>query len=106
MSDGFYIGGFFGKTPETFIHLEDSGEIVIEATQRVQINAPSVSVDADNEILLTAPQIVIDGAITGGGSGQHTATFTGDVIADGISLKTHTHGGVESGSDSTGAPNS
>jgi hypothetical protein len=106
MSDGFYIGGFFGKTPETFVHLEDSGEIVIKATQQVQIEAPSVSVDANQEILLTAPRIVIDGAITGGGSGQHTATFTGDVIADGISLKTHTHGGVESGSDSTGEPNS
>jgi phage baseplate assembly protein gpV len=28
----------------------------------------------------------------------------GDVVADGISLKTHTHGGVQPGSGSTGAP--
>jgi phage baseplate assembly protein V len=30
---------------------------------------------------------------------------TGDVIADGVSLKNHTHGGVEPGGGSTGAPN-
>lgn len=29
---------------------------------------------------------------------------TGDVIADGISLKTHTHGGVQPGGGSTGVP--
>jgi phage baseplate assembly protein gpV len=28
----------------------------------------------------------------------------GDVIADGISLKNHTHGGVESGGSNTGKP--
>lgn len=30
--------------------------------------------------------------------------ITGDVIADGISLKTHVHGGVESGGSTTGRP--
>lgn len=29
----------------------------------------------------------------------------GDVVADGVSLKFHTHGGVRSGGDSSGAPN-
>lgn len=29
---------------------------------------------------------------------------TGDVIADGISLKNHTHGGVTSGTDNSGSP--
>ena len=46
-----------------------------------------------------------DTTVTGGfaqnGSG---ATFSGDVNAAGISLKSHTHGGVKSGSDSTGSP--
>ena len=29
----------------------------------------------------------------------------GDVVADGVSLKTHTHGGVEAGGSNTGSPN-
>lgn len=37
-------------------------------------------------------------AITG------TITVQGDVIADGISLKTHIHGGVQSGGSNTGGP--
>lgn len=49
--------------------------------------------------------------ITGdGGPGTMNTTnitiniVTGDVIADGISLKNHTHGGVQTGSGSTGVP--
>lgn len=104
MSDGFYVGGFFGKAPTTFVHLEDSGTISIKAPQSVQIVAQSVSIDAEKQITLTAPQITLDGAITGGGSGKADATFTGDVTADGISLKSHVHGGVQGGSSDTGTP--
>ena len=38
MSDGFYFGGFWGPTPTTFIHLEDSGDIVITAPNAVTVN--------------------------------------------------------------------
>ena len=44
---------------------------------------------------------------SGGVGGNMTGTFTiisGDLIADGISLKNHRHGGVESGGDITGLP--
>lgn len=34
-----------------------------------------------------------------------TLTVTGDVIASGVSLVNHTHGGVQSGGANTGAPN-
>lgn len=37
-------------------------------------------------------------AVTGG------ITTTGDVVADGVSVTTHTHGGVRAGSDQTGGP--
>jgi phage gp45-like len=33
-----------------------------------------------------------------------TVNITGDIIADGISLKTHTHGGVEPGAGNTSIP--
>lgn len=35
---------------------------------------------------------------------QNNVIVNGDVIADGISLKNHTHGGVESGGSNTGTP--
>lgn len=49
-------------------------------------------------------------AIVGGGSditisgAPHVTVTGGDVIADGISLKTHKHGGVTAGAAQTGAP--
>ena len=104
MSDGFYVGGFWGKAPQVFVHLEQSGAISIEAPQAVTIKAAQVSIEASQRAEIKAPQIVLDGAITGGGSGGLDATFTGDVTAGGVSLKHHTHGGVESGPDNTGAP--
>ena len=105
MSDGFYVGGFWGKAPQVFVHLEQSGAISIEAPQAVTIKAAQVSIEASQRAEIKAPQIVLDGAITGGGSGGLDATFTGDVTAGGVSLVHHTHGGVESGPDNTGAPN-
>lgn len=58
--------------------------------------------------------LVINGNITiNGGSGGGTVNASnctinlsgGDVIADGISLKMHTHGGVQVGGGNTGQPN-
>jgi hypothetical protein len=63
--------------------------------------------DSTVKITLSADGIVID---TGGndvtvqGSGD-VNVVGGDVIADGISLKDHTHGGVETGGGDTGPPN-
>lgn len=50
----------------------------------------SIELKQDGSVVITAPNNVI---------------VHGDVIADGVSLKTHTHGGVESGGSNTGAPN-
>lgn len=53
--------------------------------------APTCSIELkqDGSIVLTAPNNVI---------------VNGDVIADGISLKNHVHGGVTAGGDNTGQP--
>ncbi|GAB1824734.1 phage baseplate assembly protein [Turicimonas sp. TL08] len=110
-SDSFYIGGFWGKAPEVFIHLEDEGTIAIEAPQEVTIKTKSAKVEAQtmevtasSSFTVTAPQINLNGAISGGGAGGENATFSGDVTAQGISLTTHTHTGVQSGDSSTGQP--
>lgn len=103
-SDSFYIGGFWGKAPEVFIHLEDEGTIKIKAPTKITIESPECEVNASASFTVNSAQINLNGPISGGGSGGADATFTGDVNAKGISLTSHTHTGVQSGNSSTGAP--
>lgn len=103
-SDSFYIGGFWGKAPEVFIHLEDEGTIQIKAPTKITIESPECEVNASASFTVNSAQINLNGPISGGGSGGADATFTGDVNARGISLTSHTHTGVQSGNSSTGAP--
>ena len=103
-SDSFYIGGFWGKAPEVFIHLEDEGTIKIKAPTKILMEAPECEVNASTSFTVNSSQINLNGPISGGGSGGADATFTGDVNAKGISLTSHTHTGVQSGNSSTGAP--
>ena len=103
-SDSFYIGGFWGKAPEVFIHLEDEGTIKIKAPTKISLEAPECEVNASTSFTVNSSKINLNGPISGGGSGGADATFTGDVNAKGISLTSHTHTGVQSGNSSTGAP--
>lgn len=105
MSDGFYLGGFWGQKPETLVRLDpDSG--------LVHVKCKTMTVDADTKVLLNAPVIELAGALTnskGSGSGaaavlSQGATTPQDFKAAGISLNSHTHGGVQGGSSSTGGP--
>ena len=130
MSDGFYFGGFWGQQPTTFVKIEDSGDITITAPQTVTINTNVKTINAGTSCTvktqtalvsaiasatIDAPQthitgtLQVDGKTTGSGglavSGGGGATVSGDVVADGISLKSHTHNGVEPGSGNSGTPN-
>lgn len=57
-------------------------------------------------VTLTPDGITIDlgGDLTINANGNTVTVNDGDVIADGISLKTHTHSGVTEGDDDTGEP--
>jgi phage baseplate assembly protein gpV len=85
-----------------FIELAAGGDITATTTGNATINAP--------EIILNG-NVTINGNLSQGmGDSGGTATILGpvtvtkDVAAGGKSLMTHTHGGVEHGNDSTGAP--
>lgn len=45
------------------------------------------------------------GTINGNLQINGTTTTTGDVVANGISVDSHTHGGVQSGGSNTAGPN-
>lgn len=128
MSDGFYFGGFWGQKPTTFIRIEDTGDITIEAPKSTQHTSPTITVRCDTATVIasesvdvTAPdtnvngKLTVTGLITGkggmaisGGSGATVngdlAVSNGDVSADDISLKSHVHGGVQSGGSTTSIP--
>lgn len=72
-----------------------AGGISMNAAQSVSITAPSVDISASTGISLTTPRVSVSGDVI----------VAGDVKAGGISLRTHTHGGVKSGPDSSGGPN-
>lgn len=69
---------------------ETAGITVI--CQNATVKAESVTIDAPS--LHCTGAVKVDGDITA----------AGDVKAGGISLKSHTHGGVEAGGSTTGAP--
>lgn len=87
------------------------GVIVVAADRRyrvknLQAGELAIYDDLGHKITLTRSGIVIDGAghaINVVNCPQVVVTG-GDVIADGISLKTHKHGGVQAGAAQTGVP--
>jgi hypothetical protein len=69
--DGMYLGGLLNGVPQQYVQFNSSG---------ITINSPSL-------ITLIAPTIALQGAVTM----SEGLTVTDDVIANGISLDTHTH---------------
>ena len=71
MSDGFYVGGFYGQTPTTYVHLDpEKGEATIKAPTKITIESP---------------QIELKGAVTMGGAsgGADTITLDGNITTNG-----------------------
>lgn len=70
----------------------DGGNLVFTSTAAVKIVAPTIR---------------LEGAVTVIGNINQTGgiTSSGDHVAQGVSLKTHTHSGVTPGPANTGAPN-
>ena len=108
LGDAIYIGGFLNGTPKQYILLNDEG-ITLFSTTKISLNAPVVEINAAVSSVINSPVISMNGAFTQGGgsyggnaSMKGTMTITNDVIANGISLTNHVHGGVQSGNSTTG----
>lgn len=85
MADGLYIGGCLNGVPEQYVLFDDAG-IVVVSPNAITLRAPAITLDGDVEVtgMLHTPQ---------------------DVFADTVSLKDHTHGGVDPGGGNSGPPN-
>lgn len=84
MADAVYCFSLVTKTPSQYVQFSNDGIVV---------HSPS-------QVMLQAPKIVLDGAV----SSTEGAVFENDVIGAGVSLQNHTHGQVVSGSDTSGKP--
>jgi hypothetical protein len=83
-ADALYFGGFLNGTPTQYVQFNTSGIKVVSPTA-VDIQAPTITLDGDVHI-------------TG------TTTADGDVTAEGTSLHTHVHSGVQPGGGNSGPP--
>ena len=101
-ADGIYIGGILNGVPTQFIQFNGSN-VTITSQQTISLNAPTVQINA--------PAIQLNGAVSqsAGSAGSGVSligpvSVTNDVTASGTSLHSHRHGGVQTGSGSTGVP--
>ena len=75
-------------------------KIEVTAGAEVTVTAPVVKVEASTKVTLTTPLVEMTQDLSVGGS----ISVVGDVVADGISLTAHAHGGVTPGDGNTGVP--
>lgn len=93
--------------PDAIRNFDTSGEdgrMVIQAldgSTRISLGADSVLVKHPTLVKIDAP----NAEFTGNVSVAQTLTAQTDVIGGGVSLKNHTHKGVQPGSGNTGTPN-
>lgn len=81
------------------------GDLNATVTGSVTITAPTINLDGD--VIISGTLSANDGNITmidGVFSTNANIVTTADVLAQGVSLHGHVHGGVTTGSDETGAP--
>ena len=128
-SDAVMVGSIHTETPTYYISFEDDDKILIHApagvtiesdafvdvkAPKVTVKADTVTVTASQSVTVNSPEITLNGHVTvtgginvGGGQGaivSGSVKVDQDVTAGSISLRSHVHGGVQSGNSTTSAP--
>lgn len=101
-ADGLYCGGMLNGTPTQYVQFKNGGAgIRIHSPTQIKLDAPAIQMDAttvvinaSSSVTMTTPLFTLNGAMVA----------TGDVQAQGTSVHTHVHGGVQTGGSSTGQP--
>ena len=93
---------------EVALYTDEGDTIVMKRGRKIEVTAgaeitataPVVKVEASTKVTLTTPLVEMTQDLSVGGS----ISVVGDVVADGISLTAHAHGGVTPGGGNTGVP--
>lgn len=115
LADSIMIATIHTGAADTYIHIiPENGEIIIKAPSSLTVNTAAATINASGSTAINSPETTISGHVTikgglsvSGGEGAQvdgSLTTTGDVVANGISLDSHVHGSVMSGSSDTSAP--
>lgn len=121
-ADGVLAMSVSNKAPQVWIELRQDQTVTIHAPKGVTIEtedsvtlqAKSVDVNAAQAVNLNTPLVTVAGSIqqTGSMGGGGPSSFKGglsneggEISSNGVTLETHTHGGVQTGGGNTGAPN-
>lgn len=91
--DAFFIPDSMMR--DVVIDPDDANAVVLQS----QDGSIKIALRADS-IAINAPNLIINGNVEISGN----LTATGDIVGAGISLDSHVHGGVQTGSGNTGAP--
>jgi hypothetical protein len=96
-SDGIYLGGIFNAVPAAILWLKSDGTLQVT-------DAPGNVISTSAAGITATP--VSGGAFIVNGPINATGKITAPDFSDGtvISILTHTHGGVQTGSGTTGPP--
>ena len=122
MADGMLVASVSNQAPLVWIELKQDQTVIIhapqgvtiETDQTVTVHAQKLEVNASQQVDLNTPlvnvagRIVQAGSMGSGGPSQFRGGLDntgGQITSNGVTLETHTHGGVEPGSGSTGTPN-
>ncbi len=85
-------------------HDRTSGAVVVQTSGAVTVTASSVTINAPSITLNGDVTVTGEMSVTGAVSVAQTVNAAGGVTGAGVSLSTHTHGGVESGGKRTSGP--
>lgn len=109
MADGIYIGGCLNGVPEQTLIFNDDGIKALSPTA-ITLQAPTVRIigrlEQSNGDVTIAQDLTVSGDATVDGDVHSEGTVTGDtdVKTGTISLSTHTHSAVTTGTDVSGPP--
>lgn len=83
-------------------HVSGVSKVYIDAAESIDINCPQTTIQGALTVL---GLLTYQNGMVGEGGENEAARITGDVIANGVSLVNHTHGGIEPGGGNTQRPN-
>lgn len=84
-----------------YVWFKRGRNIEVLAGTKAKVTAPEVELVASTRVRLATPLTEITGNVTVNGNVTVTG---GNIIADGVGLKTHVHSGVQTGPSNTGGP--
>jgi hypothetical protein len=87
------------------ININISGTATVNASKAI-VNCPTNQINGN--VTISGATVIQGGLAVSGGSGASVSgdlKTTGDVVAGSVSLKSHTHKGVQTGNGNTGSPN-